>query len=380
MGLKDLKLLKEKENRLYLILILWLLIGFTMFQFEVLYVVGYIVFIPLIIISFILFLTALLSLKKFSEMSKKRIIISIIIFILLSLLFFNLFYTLLLYLFLLAIISFIIITSVFTMYYFYILGIRIDDFLYNLPSSVKKFERWLFFIGGIIFSILLIIGAVIISELITGGTGKAIGFNTSAVALIIVAIIIFFAIIGLRGRLNVWMGIFFVWVAIYTIYLMISIIYSRISVGGGNTLSIPIQILLYFFNLFLLLWTIGGLIGEKAKIIKEKLRIFGSDTIVMWLIFSMASFEFASAGIETMDVDIFRYIAVYVLFIPLLFIMGIYGIYNYGNIIKERSIKKLENEAKKEGIIEKEQVICTNCGAINEEGAKFCTSCSKEII
>jgi len=266
------------------------------------------------------------------------------------------------------------------MYYFYILGIRIDDFLYNLPSLVKKIERWLFFIGGIIFSILLIIGAVIISELITGGTEKAIGFNTSAVALIIVAIIIFFAIIGLRGRLNVWMGIFFVWVAIYTIYLMISIIYSRISVGGGNTLSIPIQILLYFFNLFLLLWTIGGLIGEKAKIIKEKLRIFGSDTIVMWLIFSMASFEFASAGIETMDVDIFRYIAVYVLFIPLLFIMGIYGIHNYGNIIKERNIKKLENEAKKEGIIEKEQVICTHCGAINEEGANFCTSCSKEII
>ncbi len=52
MGLKDLKLLKEKENRLYLILILWLLIGFTIFQFEVLFVVGYIVFIPLIIISF----------------------------------------------------------------------------------------------------------------------------------------------------------------------------------------------------------------------------------------------------------------------------------------------------------------------------------------
>ncbi len=383
MAFKNLLLLKEKEYRLYLILIIWLIIGFTLFQFEVLYIAGLIVFIPLMALSYILFLTSLVSYKKkLRDMSRKRLIITIIILTILVLLFFNFFFFLFIIFLYLAIISYILITSIFTMLYFFNLGIKIDDYLYKLPTSLKKFERWCFFVGGILVSIISLIVAIIITESITGGTQEAIGFNTAGVAIIIIIIIVIFGIIGaihsLQGRLYAWMGIFFVWVAIYTIYLMGSIIYRRISEGGATASSIPLQILLYFFNLFILLNTIGSLIAEKTDILKAKLRIFGPDTVLMWLIFSITIITFLS-GLETAEIDIFRLIAVFILFIPLLIFMTIYGIRNYGNVTKERKIKQLEKEAKKEGVIEKEQILCRECGAVNSESDKFCLQCGVEL-
>ena len=383
MGFRDLLLLKEKEYRLYLILIILLLVGYTFFQFEILYVAGIVVFFFLMIITFILFLISIFSFKTLRDMSRRRIIISFIIFILLILIYFSFFAALLIVFFVLAYISYILITSVFTMYYFYTLGVKIDDYLYKLPSSLKNFERWCFFLGGTILSVILLIGASVISEYITGGIKENVGFNTSAVAIVIVIIIIFFGIIGAihsrHGRLYAWMGIFFVWVAIYSIYLMISIIYSRIATGGTTTSSIPTQILLYFFSLFLLLNTIGGLIAEKADVLKAKLRIFSSDTILIWLIFSIASFEFAALGIQTAEWEVVRDIVVYILFIPLLFIMTIYGIRKYGKISKERTIQKLEKEAKKEGVIEETQKICRECGAVNNETNNYCDKCGAQL-
>ena len=77
--------------------------------------------------------------------------------------------------------------------------------------------------------------------------------------------------------------------------------------------------------------------------------------------------------------DVFRYILVYILFIPLLIIMGIYGFYDYSNIIRERDLTLLEKEAKKEGVIDKSQVICKKCGATNEGSALYCTDCGVEL-
>jgi ribosomal protein L40E len=218
--------------------------------------------------------------------------------------------------------------------------------------------------------------AIVISLSVIGGTVITVG------AVVIIIIIIFFGIIGavhsLRGRLYAWMGIFFVWVAIYSIYLMIAILYSILSTDGGTTSSIPVQIALYFLSLFLLLNTIGGLLTEKSDVLKAKLRIFGPDTILMWLIFSVASFEFG-AVVPDSQLVIIRYVIVYVFFIPLLIFMTIYGIRNYDKISKERIIQKLEKEAKKEGVIEQTQKICRDCGAVNNETNNYCDKCGAQL-
>jgi len=380
MGFSDLKLLKEREYRLYLILIIWMLIGFTFLQFDVLVIVGIIIFIPLLVVSFIFIINAVLPFKQLRDMSFKRIVITIIVFVLVFLLLINIVFPIIVNLFYLGIISYILITAVFTMYYFYELGKKIDDYLYKLPSKLRHFERWCVFLGGTIFSIILLIGATVISEVATGGTQEAIGFNTAVVATIIVVIIIIFGIVGalraIRGRLYAYLGIFFIGIAIYTIYLMISIIFTSLS-GGGSS-SVGAQILLYFLNLFILLNTIGSLLGEKTELLKEKLKIFNADTILMWLIFSISSFVLASGGSQA-EIDLFRLLLVYILFIPLLIIMGLYGFYDYTNIIRERDLTLLEKEAKKEGVIDKSQVICKKCGSTNEATALYCTDCGVEL-
>ena len=380
MGFSDLKLLKEKEYRLYLVLIIWMLIGFTFLQFDVLVIVGIIIFIPLLVVSFIFIINAVLPFKQLRDMSFKRIVITIVVFLLVFLLLINIVFPIIVNLFYLGIISYILITAVFTIYYFYELGKKIDDYLYKLPSKLRHFERWCVFLGGTIFSIILLISATIISEVATGGTQEAIGFNTAIVATIIVVIIIIFGIVGalraIRGRLYAYLGIFFIGIAIYTIYLMISIIFTSLS-GGGSS-SVGAQILLYFLNLFILLNTIGGLLGEKTEFLKEKLKIFNADTILMWLIFSISSFVLASGGSQA-EIDLFRLLLVYILFIPLLIIMGLYGFYDYTNIIRERDLTLLEKEAKKEGVIDKSQVICKKCGATNEAAALYCTDCGVEL-
>ncbi|MFX1453392.1 MAG: hypothetical protein ACFFCM_21335 [Promethearchaeota archaeon] len=392
MGFRDLLLLKEEEYRIYLILIIWLIIGFTFFQFETLYIVGIIVILPLIITTYILFWISLLTYKnKLRELSRKRLLIYGIIMVFFILIFIQIFIYVIVLMFYLAIISYIIITTVFTMHYFYKLGVRIDDYLNKLPSKIKNFERWCFFFGGTILSILLLIGAVAISEYLTGGTRENVGFNTSVVAIFIVFIIIIYGIIGVyysrQGKLYAWMGVFFVWVAIYSIYLMISIIYSRIGSGGPTTSSIQLQILLYFFSLFLLLNTIGGIITEKTEVLKSKLRIFSADTILLWLIFSIASFEFI-AGVQAYtaqtqgtsgEIEFFKYIVVYLLFIPLTILMTAYGMRNYSKRSQQGTIKQLEKDAKKEGVIEESQKLCVECGAINDSSKIFCDKCGAQL-
>ncbi|GAH05847.1 unnamed protein product, partial [marine sediment metagenome] len=74
MGFKDLIELKKRENRLILILVIWLLVGFTVVQFRTTRNIGIVMFLPLLGILIILFLVSLIFKKDLQKMTFKSIV------------------------------------------------------------------------------------------------------------------------------------------------------------------------------------------------------------------------------------------------------------------------------------------------------------------
>ena len=151
--------------------------------------------------------------------------------------------------------------------------------------------------------------------------------------------------------------------------------------------------MLFFFDLFLLLVTFGSLIGKKAEILSNKLKFIKPDVILIWLIFSKAANEFASASpdIEMSNVII---ILSFVVFIPILLFMSFYGMYNYFKLkklrkkrkkakkLKKKSIRKekrAEEEKIKLGKSEEKASSCPTCGTIIEGKWKFCRKCGSKL-
>ncbi len=167
-----------------------------------------------------------------------------------------------------------------------------------------------------------------------------IQFAFGVVSLILTIIVILLAVIGglfaLRGKLNAWLGIFFIWVAIYTLYLMLNVYFTLSS--SESQYSLPATIVLYFFDLFLILYTIGKLISDSADIISEKVKFIKTDAILIFLIFSKAAYEFGATEITGIDASRFGAIWGFVLFIPLLFLTGLYGIITYSKVRNEREL------------------------------------------
>ena len=67
MGFKNLKILLEKEKRAYLILAIWLLIGYTVFEFVTSGYFGMVILLLLVMTCFLYFLLALFSKQKLAQ-------------------------------------------------------------------------------------------------------------------------------------------------------------------------------------------------------------------------------------------------------------------------------------------------------------------------
>ncbi len=240
--------------------------------------------------------------------------------------------------FVLGIVLYVAITATFSMYYCYKLGVDWDEKIIN---KGLRGLRWLIFLGGTLIAIIFMLSisrlGIALQERDT-----EIEFAFGVFALILTIIVIFFAIIGgllvLRGKLNAWLGIFFIWVAVYTLYLMLNAYFNLNT--SESQYSLPVRIALYLFDLFLILYTIGKLIGERSDIISEKLKVIKSDAILIFLIFSKAAYEFGATEITAIDASRFGAIWGFVLFIPLLFITGLYGIITYSKRSEKRELNK----------------------------------------
>ena len=407
MGFKDLVELKKRENRLILILVIWLLVGFTAVQFRTTRTLGIVIFLPLLGVLIILLLVSVILKKDLKDLTFK----SILKYCLLAIPLFLVFYVIALFAVIIligiSIISYIFITSLFTLHNCYKWGVDLDEKLYKMPKLLNFLLRIIAFVGGLLLSIIimLLIANIgfnwnIIPEDVLNELGHIPWVMISLFTVLFLVCLIFLFI----GKFNAWLGIFLIYVSVYGSYLILKASFNLIK-SEESVLALPIQISLYFFDLFLLLVTMGSLIGKKTEIISKKLKFIKSEVIIIWLIFSKSAYEFTfvlPTPDEGMPVSYSFIMISFIIFIPLFLFIGFYGIYNYFKLKKQRKEKKKAEKLKRKDLediriteeekfeeeklenitiqeIREELLTCPSCLAINRKGAKYCSKCGSEI-
>jgi hypothetical protein len=115
-------------------------------------------------------------------------------------------------------------------------------------------------------------------------------------------------------------------------------------------------------DLFIVFYSLSTLMGSQAELLSKRIKRFGIDTIIIWLILSKVTYEFIhyfpyqifnvvnipfSDILRTLDNDLINHlknIAVLVFFIALLIIIGIYEIHKYHKERKKPREEGLEEE------------------------------------
>jgi hypothetical protein len=320
----NLKKILLKENRKYLILVIWLLVNITIiqlpFQFSIeilgnqvdlLDLIGVVIYVPFLAFLVFLFLYSLFAKKDVKEVATWKIFL--ILFLTLPILIVLI--PIMIVIFLFSIISYIFFTSWFILYGAYLASKRLDNSFKRRVHST--FYRSIEFIGGSIFSILLL--GLYLSE--SQGIGALIGFTFTQtvydtlnfVVILVGLIIITFILVGViyifKKIFNAWLGMFSLSVVIYTFFLLVKIFFAIKNIGGAST-SIATQIILLILDLFILLYAISTLMGSQAELLSKRLKLkhIDPDTILIWLMFSKVSYEF----IHNYPFALFRDFAFYV--------------------------------------------------------------------
>ncbi len=365
MGFSDFARLFKRENRLLLILVLWLVSGVVVIQLEY-YVIGGFLFLPLLMFCFVLFIASIIYRRKTTDilyLSKKNIFRYILIgvfvvffFILMGLLFFVTFW---LYLFTISIFSYVFLITVYYTVICYDGGVSLDDKLSKSAGTIGVILRWILFLGGIVGSVLLLwylmglaLGYVITYGITLSPLEYAFLFNQVPLMMfwIIIGLSILAGLLILTGNLNSWLGIFYVTSVIYIFFLVFRALISL------DTTVTPIpyyKLVVMLFDILMLLLTTATLIGKKAEKIDEKLRFINQETILLWFFFTKAVYEYSESLIlPAPEILLLKTVGVFILFFPLMVIAGLYGIISYDKLKKKRKrVRKRKKtiKAKKKG-------------------------------
>jgi signal transduction histidine kinase len=232
-----------------------------------------------------------------------------------------------------------------------------------MPAPIAFVWRWLIFLIGTISAIALII---FIGEISIGATKitvllKIWGYEfriydfvrivpNVIIGVIIILILISFIllIIEKNHAFDAWLGLFFIFSSIYASVLMINAFLGGEIARVSPILDNPITyIVVFIFDIIILLYTISALIGSKAEIILD-LKIFKPikpDGVLVFLILCKVAYEFgdinlADNKVAGVNAVLLKNVAVFWLFIPLMIIMGLYGIISYGKIKQKRKAEK----------------------------------------
>ena len=375
--IENLKKLGLKENRKYLILIIWLLVNITIIQLpfefsvqifgiwvDLLDLIGVITYVPFLTFLAFTFLYSLIAKKDIKEVTSGKILL--IFFLTLPLMFFLI--PIIVGIFLFSIFSYIFFTSWFILYGAYLSSKRLDDSLKRRVHS--SFYRVIQFFGGSILSIVLLtaylFGAQNIGDLIGLTFTQDVYDTLNYVVIFIGIIVLIFIIVGIvfmfKKIFNAWLGMFSLSVVIYTFYLLVKIFLALRSTGGEET-SFTTQIIMLIVDLFILLYSVSTLMGSQAELLSKKIRIkrIGVDSVLIWLVFSKVAYEFIHnypfalfSGfayvdyISVLDQDVInlgKNYGVLFFFLILLVTLGFYQITKYN--LNERKFKdKVDQEVK----------------------------------
>jgi hypothetical protein len=380
MGFKDLVLLKEKDNQILLIFVIWMIVGHILEYFlkvNALYVI-----IPLLCCTSSLFVISLVLKKDLSQFSLKQYIVIFLISNFFGIVPFFIYLINLIYAVLFILIFFVValILYVYVPYFhrkdifFYpisfivwvlILTASFTFFLVFIPSYIlyksfkkgykvevkisnykhPKFWQLLEFLGGIILGLLIISLTYTISSILISTYGE-VGFDFPGITtglLGFMTLIIFLTAILLFFRTyNTWMGLFCVIVGFYGLYLMIKAFYTLRFSGGVPlelvSLLLPFRLVIdigiFIVDLILFLFIVGTLI--KGTELLGKKRAWRTDAILLWFLMSEVSFEFINTVTGSFMLGIKNGVA-FSFFISVGFV-GIYGLILYGKEINKSKI------------------------------------------
>jgi hypothetical protein len=286
----NLKLLGEKKNRLYLILVIWLLIGDVAIQINPL--IGIIIFLPYLAFLLYLFILAIITKKDVRDYSAwKLILLLILIFPIMIIMAVVLFV-----LFAVSIISYIFMTSWFILYGIILISKKVDKKLHDLP--LKPLTRSFEFFGGIFIAGVLLF---VFYYSPTLDTQKIIFETEVPVLLNYVYLIVGIVLAGLaltcfifmfKKSFNAWFGTFCIVAAIYAFFLALKV-FLGLSDEESTSGTTPLMIIaLLVIDISILVYAVSTLLGSQAELLAKQLKYFGIDTVFIWLFFSKASYEF----------------------------------------------------------------------------------------
>ena len=375
--IENLKKLGLKENRKYLILVIWLLVNITIIQLPFEYIIqffavnldlldliGVVTYVPFLTFLVFTFLYSLVAKKDVKEIPAWKVLITF--FLTLPLMFFLI--PIMVGIFLFSLFSYVFFTSWFILYGAYLSSKTLDDSLKRRVHS--SFYRAVQFFGGSILSIVLLVAYVLGSQTIgdmigltfTQGVYDTLNYAVIFIGIIVITFIIIGFVFMFKRIFNAWLGMFSLSVVIYTFYLLIKIFLALRSTGGVET-SIATQIIMLIVDLLILLYSISTLMGSQAEILSKNIGIkrIGVDSILIWLVFSKVAYEFIHnypfslfsgfAYIDAIDlldesvINLLKNIGVLIFFLIILVALGFHQIKKYN--LNERQFKdKVDQEVK----------------------------------
>ncbi|MCK4287032.1 MAG: hypothetical protein KAX18_12555, partial [Candidatus Lokiarchaeota archaeon] len=338
-------------------LVIWLLLGVAIIPYpnRVVSIIGILIFLPFLVFLMFLFLLSLISKKDIFEYSPWKIIL----FLLISLPIMLVIFIVLIIMFAIAIITYFFFTSWFIFYGCYLIGKRLDE---KLTSGGKKnrFLRFIIFFGGLAISLLLlylfIIGPTIFDFSIILETPLAIPWYLNGIYLIVGGVLIGLTVICIiymfKKSFNGWFGVFTILVSFYSLFLVLKIYMGIVGTGTDQDELATIWVYLGVIvpDLFIIFYSLSTLMGSQAELLSKRLKRFGMDTVIIWLILSKVTYEFIhyfpyeifnAVNISWFPwinelsllnddlINMVKNVAVLGFFILMLVIIGIYEIHKY---------------------------------------------------